>query len=329
MNPTPDITIIVPIYGVEQYIAKCIVSIQQQSFTNFEAILVNDGSQDRSVEIAQQTIAADPRFIILHQANAGLSAARNRGLDQARGRYIAFVDSDDWVEPEFLEKTYQHITQHQADICLLGVNYVDEQGTVLRIKNNDLDAYHSKHDFFLSQDSITQFAWSKLYKKSLFNEFRFNESQLTYEDVYLTFRLIYQKKMVDVRQPLYNYLQRQGTLSRGIKPSYLKDRLAIVDIQDTFAKQRGLDTRYADYIDYTYLKTFVFYSIVDISRYSSSYWHDITQLKQAIHAEKFTLGNICRLTRRDKKVGLSLLLFKLSPGAFRAFVRYWFRNHVA
>lgn len=329
MNQQPKISIIVPVYGVEQYIAKCLTSIQNQTFTDFECIVVDDGSPDNSIEIGKLTVQDDERFIFISKPNGGLASARNFGLDKARGDYIAFVDSDDWVEPDFLELPYNEITKYKADICLFSINHVDQEGNSELVLDNQLDQYYKKNDFLLSQDTITQFAWSKLYKKEVWDKIRFNEEVITYEDVYVTFRLIYGKKMVNINKPLYNYLQRPGSLSKDIKPTYLQDRLAIVKKQKEFVKENNLENKYSDYILFTYLKTFVFNCAVKFARYSKNYQYDMQKLQKEIDTQKFTLEKLIFMIKKNKKVGLSLLLLKISPSIFRLLVRFWFRNATA
>src|SRR5690554_1320463 len=150
MSSNPKISIIIPVYGVEKYIAKCIESIKNQTFTNFEAILINDGTKDNSVAVAEQAIAGDDRFIILHKENGGQGSARNLGLDNARGDYIAFIDSDDWVEPRYLQAMHEKITEEDADVCTCDVLYVDINGkTVREFKNNPL-GYYENNDYLMA-----------------------------------------------------------------------------------------------------------------------------------------------------------------------------------
>lgn len=326
MNQQPKISIIVPVYGVEQYIAKCLTSIQNQTFTDFECIVVDDGSPDNSIEIGKLTVQGDERFIFVSKPNGGLASARNFGLDQARGEYIAFIDSDDWVEPDFLELPYNEITKYKADICLFSINHVDQEGNSELVLDNQLDQYYKKNDFLLSQDTITQFAWSKLYKKEVWDKIRFNEEVITYEDVYVTFRLIYGKKMVNINKPLYNYLQRPGSLSKDIKPTYLQDRIAIKDKQIEFTKQHNLYHEYTEYIIYTYLRTFVFGCATQLSLYSHNYNQDIKILKKEINPKVFTFKNIFSVIKTRPKVGFSLLLFKVSSSTYHYFINFLLKN---
>ncbi|MCH8492468.1 MAG: glycosyltransferase [Idiomarina sp.] len=329
MNNIPTVSVIIPVYGVEQFISKCLLSIQAQTFTDFECLVVNDGSPDNSIDVAKQTVGNDKRFIFLEKENGGLASARNFGLDFAKGEYVAFLDSDDYVEPEFLAKPLQRMQEEQSDICMMSINYVDEAGTVIKVRHNDVDAYVAMNDFLISKDTVTQYAWNKIYKREIFASIRFNEEVITYEDVYVNFRILYGRKISNVKTPLINYLQRAGTLSRDIKPTYLQDRLAITKVQEQFVNSHGLAESHRDYIKFTYLKTFVFFSIVRYARYSAKYNADINQFKKVLNRDYFTGRNILFMMKEEPKVGFSLLLFKLSPAVFKKFAGFWFRKHVA
>src|SRR5690554_1445498 len=175
MSIKPVISIIIPVYGVEKYIAKCINSIKVQTFKNFEAILINDGTKDNSVEVAEQAIAGDERFIILHKGNGGQGSARNLGLDNAHGDYIAFVDSDDWLEPNYLKAMYDKITSEDADICICGVNVLSEEEEIVKRFNSNVEKYLSEKDFLNVFFYVSNWMCDKLYKKEVFDQMRFDQ----------------------------------------------------------------------------------------------------------------------------------------------------------
>lgn len=117
---SPKISIIVPVYKVEQYLRRCLDSIEAQTFTDWECILIDDGSPDNSGVICDEYVANDTRFRVIHQENKGVSAARNAGLDVARGEWIGFVDSDDWIEPEMYEYLYEDLLKIESDCVVCG-----------------------------------------------------------------------------------------------------------------------------------------------------------------------------------------------------------------
>src|SRR5690625_5080404 len=159
-NKKAKISIILPDYGVEKYIDNCIISILMQKYTNFECIIINDGTTNNSIELAQKMICDDNRFFIYHKENGGLSSARNYGLSKAQGDYILFIDSDDFVEDDWLLLSLNKTVLEDADICLFGINYVDEDYNFLFEKHDDLKSYLSNNDFLLSNDSIIQFVFT-------------------------------------------------------------------------------------------------------------------------------------------------------------------------
>lgn len=327
MSNKPTISIIIPVYGVEKFIAKCINSIKAQTFTNFEAILVNDGTKDNSVVVAEEAIAGDERFVIYHKENGGQGSARNLGLDKARGDYIAFIDSDDWVEPDYLIALYEKIICEDADICTCDVNLISSAGILHKIFRSNPEKYYLNSDYLNVFFHISNWMCDKLFKKEVFYGMRFDPKIRTFEDAHFVFRLVYEKKITSVRRALYNYIQHIGSTSNDVKPSYLEDRLAVYQAQIDFANRHGIDSE--DYLLHMYLKTFLFFCMTTLARFSSNYGADIEKFKNKIDNQFFTIRNILLMIEKDKKVGLSLLLFKISPTAFRAFTRFWFRNKTA
>ena len=128
----PDLSIIVPVYGVEKYLSRCIDSILNQTFRDFELILIDDGSPDNCGAICDDYAARDSRIKVIHQQNKGVSAARNAALDVAIGSYLGFVDGDDWVEPEMYETMIDAMKQWQTDMVVCGSNHFNEKGQYLR-----------------------------------------------------------------------------------------------------------------------------------------------------------------------------------------------------
>ena len=115
------ISIIIPVYNVKLYLDNCIQSVIQQSYTDFECILVDDGSTDGSSEICDQWAEKDNRIIIVHQPNGGVSSARNKGLEQAKGEYICFIDSDDWVDVDYLSAMINNLKEKETDLIICGL----------------------------------------------------------------------------------------------------------------------------------------------------------------------------------------------------------------
>lgn len=215
----PKISIIVPVYNVEEYLEICIDSILNQTFKDFELILVNDGSTDNSLKICKYYENIDNRIYIIDKKNGGLSSARNAGLDIAKGEYIGFVDSDDYIHPQMYELLYNQIIKNKADISMCDFKKVSEfnkkELSAKGILNNKIEILDNKESLFKlgEKDSVTYIvSWNKLYNKGLFKNIRFKEG-IIHEDEYIIHRLLYQaKNLVYIKGRLYFYLQREGSI---------------------------------------------------------------------------------------------------------------------
>lgn len=215
----PKISIIVPVYNVEEYLENCINSILNQTFKKFELILVNDGSTDNSLEICKRYKNIDDRICIIDKKNGGLSSARNAGLDIAKGEYIGFVDSDDYIHPQMYELLYNQIMKENADISMCEFKKVTEfnknELSDKIILNQKVEILSNKEAVFKLGEKgevIYVVSWNKLYKKSIFKNIRFKEG-IIHEDEYIIHRLLYQiNKLVYIKEKLYFYLQREGSI---------------------------------------------------------------------------------------------------------------------
>lgn len=324
MINNPKVSIIIPVYNTEKFIKKCLLSILLQTYENYECIIVDDGSTDKSILIAKDTIGNDSRFIFLEQENGGQGSARNLGINHAKGKYLSFIDSDDYVEINFLENLLTTIIINDADICTCNVKLLDNQGKLINEFVSKPEKYLSSKDLLNTKFYISNWMCNKLFHKKVFDKLRFDQNIRTYEDAHIMFRLIYGKNITHVNKSLYNYIQHYRSTSNSIKPTYINDRLSIVETQFKFAKEIGITDQ--NYLNYVYLKTFVFFCTIKIARFSNNYYSDVNKLKKSLDFEIFNNKNIIQLLKIDKKVGLSLLLFKTSPYYFRIMVRKWFEK---
>ncbi len=179
----PKISIIVPIYNVERYLRECLDSILAQTFGDWECILVDDGSPDGCPQICDEYAARDPRFRVIHRANGGQSAARNSGLRVARGQYIGFVDSDDWIAPQLFERLYRLITEYGTDMVQVG--YRKEYVGFFRPKSlikhiSVLDRKQIVRELVFD-NRIPSYMWNKLFRREVINT-EFPEGKI-FEDV--------------------------------------------------------------------------------------------------------------------------------------------------
>ena len=211
----PKISVIVPVYNVQKYIKKCINSIINQTYSNLEIIIVNDGSTDNSGTICEYYTAQDDRIIFINQENQGLSMARNNALDIATGEYIGFVDSDDWIEPDMFFTLYTIAVENDADISMCNFYYTHDSGYKSPFSNETtgIKVLTGVHKITNNIRIANNFVWNKLYRRHLFNETRFPKNKL-YEDIFLVYKLIDNaNKMVTTSQCEYYYLRRESGIT--------------------------------------------------------------------------------------------------------------------
>lgn len=235
MNNYPLISVIIPCYNAERSLEKCLTSVIQQSYDNLEIILIDDGSTDNSSKIYEDVQHKDERVKIFKQDNSGVSKARNNGVKAATGKYICFVDSDDWVEPDYCYELYQLLIQEKADISIIEASYEDENGNIVFNKpTSDEKVFEGKRALaLLLEDNIVQsHPWGKLYKSSFFNNVHFPENLKCFED-YSTLFKIFDKAMTVVKsnKKLYHYIRHDDSLSHNLSPETAYNfYLAIMDV---------------------------------------------------------------------------------------------------
>lgn len=201
------ISVIVPVYKVEKYLHRCVDSILNQTYKNLEVILIDDGSPDNCSAICDEYAAKDSRVRVFHQKNAGVSAARNAGLDAATGDYIAFVDSDDWLEPDMYQTLHDVLQKSQADIacceCYL------EEGSAAKVLTVGEKGCSSIEEFLqgavIGQNHALIALWTKLYRRHIFDSVRFVEGIVSEDCVIAIDICVKQPKFVVVRKAYYHY----------------------------------------------------------------------------------------------------------------------------
>lgn len=217
-NQAPLITVVVPIYKVEEYLDECVQSILNQTYHNLEIFLVDDGSPDRCGEMCDTYAEKDSRVKVIHQKNRGLSGARNSAIDIATGEYITFVDSDDYLKEDMVETLYQEVLQYNAEIATAAYESFFEDGSRASNPHDGKIFVYSKEealDCFLFNDYLTPCVWGKLYSISLWKEVRCPEGKL-FEDQFTTYKLIDQcKKVVYDTTPRYYYRKRMGSIGHS------------------------------------------------------------------------------------------------------------------
>lgn len=208
----PSISIIVPVYNMEKYLRECLNSIKGQTFTDWECIIIDDGSTDNSPCICDEFASADSRFKVFHKNNEGLSSARNAGLRHAQGELIGFIDSDDWIEPEMYQVLYDLINENSADIAQVG--YIAEYRGRHSIKhlinkNETIGGNEAMRE--IGFDRLPNYVWNKLQKKSIIS-CDFPEGR-NFEDIFVYGQWLKNVKTMALNPtPMYHYRMRKGSI---------------------------------------------------------------------------------------------------------------------
>ena len=244
-----SVSVIVPFYNVENYIEKCLETLVNQTLEDIEIILVNDGSQDRSVDVVRKFLEQYPdKITYLEKENGGLSDARNYALPYAKGEYIAFLDSDDYVEKTMYKDMYELAKKEDSDMveCNFYWEYPDK-------KKEDVGVvYNGKKEML---EKVRVVAWNKLIKKEVLEKSKVTFPKgYRYEDVEFTYKLIpYLDKVSFLKKPCVHYIQREGSISnnQNERNEEIFDILAnVID----FYKANNLYDEYKDELEYVYIR---------------------------------------------------------------------------
>ncbi|MDG9729832.1 glycosyltransferase [Ignatzschineria sp. RMDPL8A] len=317
MNKNPTISIIIPVYGVEDYIEKCIQSLLDQTYTHFEAIIVDDGSLDNSIAIAKKLVGNDPRFIFLEKENGGQSSARNLGLDIVSGDYIAFVDSDDYISPKTFEYCIHRFSQKKdTDIVTFGLQYVDENGESLGLSLPKLHKHSLEKDPLLFYGALDTSMSTKIYKKKIFENIRFIEGMI-YEDQQILPAILYNQNIDVIDDIFYFYVIHSNSTMRRYNPHYLTSFLKLFDSHKSFLCENYPTSAYKKYYETGYLLNFYVKAITYISIYSPNFNQDYNDLNDAINKKIIKSSNILNLLPLKSRELWAILIFKTSPKLFK------------
>lgn len=237
------ISVIVPVYNVEKYLKKCIKSIMSQSYTNLEIILINDGSTDNSGKICDELKEQDKRIKVIHKSNGGLSDARNAGLKIANGKYIGFVDSDDYIAEDMFETLYNINKKYNSDISIVSF-YEIYKDKVIGVRDSKKLQELTKIDAMkelLIDTNIQSYAWNKLFRRELFEGLEFPTNK-NFEDIATTL-LLFEKanKVVLLEEPKYYYVRRDDSIVGVRNYKTYKDYLDVI-----YDKYKYLDGKYEE-----------------------------------------------------------------------------------
>ncbi len=253
------ISVIVPVYNVEKYLHRCVDSVLGQRFSDWELILVDDGSPDNCGAICEEYARQDSRITVLHQKNAGLSAARNAAMDyldaHSQSQWLTFLDSDDWLHPDFLQRLLDAAQEAGSKVSVSG--YGETQGEEPAVKEADLvHQLWTPENFYRSRNIDATIACAKLYHRSCFETIRYPLGKI-HEDEFVTYRILFQEQqVVFVPAPLYAYfVNPAGITKRPWNPRRL-DAWQAYEEQIRFFEDRGQEDmrhyRYRQYIENAY-----------------------------------------------------------------------------
>lgn len=247
--PIIKVSVIVPVYNVERYLGKCLKSLIQQSLKDIEIICINDGSTDKSLEILHKFAKLDSRIVIINKENEGQSVARNIGVKAARGEFIGFVDSDDWVDTNYYEKLYNAAKNTNSDIACAGFKRCGKIKSSIRKSYKQQKIYTEITDK-LDADKLPQdnFVWNKIYKRDKW-DFTFTQGRC-YEDVAVMIQILYHyKQMVTVPKTYYNYRKNANSTSTKKLLKHHEDYNWALEEMHSFAQKHNISLALTPTID--------------------------------------------------------------------------------
>lgn len=314
------ISIIVPIYNIAEFLPKCIASIINQTYKNIEIILIDDGSTDDSGRICDEYQKKDARIIVKHEKNGGVSSARNRGLEIARGDYIGFIDGDDWAAPDMYEKLYQNIKGTGAELAFgttCRVSKEPKTGNVIQVLEGRqiLDAYINPKYF----PHIEKAVCDKLFRRELIGETRFWEGKRS-EDAHFTMVIMSKcTKCIFVQEACYYYLdKREGNFTTTIRyESYIADKVPILLEQLDILKSVGREDLANRQEAIFYSEIIRFYVLLSRNKGKPGNSDKILNyLKAFLCSDKNKVRRIYKEQHADWKYVCKTEIFMLMPGLY-------------
>lgn len=306
-----EVSIIVPVYQVEKYIRQCVDSILAQTFTDFELILVDDGSKDKSGQICDEYARMDARVKVIHKENGGAADTRNRGMDQAVGNYVMFVDSDDYIAPTMLECLYRNMLNENADIATCNYLYFFENDRKKDFATNVKSEVLTGTEIFYYRKNERNYGfwtvvWNKLMKRETVGKVRFRSGKY-YEDEFWA-NEIYQMniKIVTIPECLYYYRQHENSTMRQKKIA------RSLDIIEAFQERIYIYLKEQKYSEQAY-KVLV-YSLEHLQE-SKSLITNEDERKKYVQAEKRTKDIVNQLKKRklSRIQKVSLVFLGINP----------------
>lgn len=318
------ISVVVPIYKVENYLKKAINSIINQTYKNIEIILVDDGSPDNCGNICDEYSKKDNRIKVIHKKNGGLSDARNVGVEIAKGEYILFIDSDDWIENNMIEELYKNIKYNNCDISICEFIEEDSNGKIIKSKKYDKEiiVFNNKEALkdLIIQKNITNHAWNKLYKRSLFDDIKYPKGQLM-EDISTTYKLFEKSNRIVYQNiPLYHYIQRNTSILGNITEKRINDQEKAI-----FERNQYLINKYPEMCDILNLDNIenvkVLYYLAIMGNYKKLY--KSTKYKQYYKEYKLKYKEYKNSVKKEEQSSMNLFYFNKALYILYVYLKKW------
>ena len=307
------ISVVIPVYNVEKYLSKCLESIINQTYKNIEIICVNDGSEDNCSKILSEYKKRDNRIKIINKENGGLSSARNAGIDISTGKYITFIDSDDYIDEDCIEFLYKEIIENNADLSVCSHKVLYENGGVIDKATHNKYIYNSEQALkkMLYDQDYDISAWAKLYNKKLFKNVRYPNGRI-FEDSATTYKLMDNARIIAVNsESKYNYIIRKNSITTN---DFSLKRLDLIKSTEEMCDY--INSKYKDLragtkrrLVYAYLST-------------------LTQLLKSNHKNPEIEKDLCDFIKRNSKIvlkdketpkrdRLALVALKFGPNTYK------------
>ena len=309
-----DITVVIPVYNVEKYLKKCVDSVEKQTYKNFEVILVDDGSTDSSGELCDALAKENDNIRVIHQENKGLGGARNTGIKSCNTEYIMFLDSDDYIHPELLEKCVDVLKKNNCDIVLFDMISVNEQGEKGVLYSAPCDSGKILSETEKGGLCISPSACDKVYRTSLFKDNGiYYPNKVWYEDLRTTPKLlVFADRIIKSEsEPLYYYLQRSDSIMHT--PDYdrmVRERMAAAEDLYAFLKERALVEEYSEMLEFIVIYHVFLLSCLEMYRESGNYkkYLDVLLANLKEKVSKPLENPYLRLLRKNELTVLKLAL---------------------
>lgn len=283
MEIKPLVSIIIPVYNVDKFLPRCLDGLFAQTYNNFEAIIINDGSTDSSRDIALYYTYNDSRFKLIDKPNGGLSSARNEGIKYAKGKYIIFIDSDDWAEKNFIEELVKNISFYKSDFACCRLRYVNLEKNSIQVYGCPyLYDYLTKPDIIkdsLLVKNIHTAVWAKIYDASFIkdNNIIFKEGIVNEDTLFTSIVSLLANKVSFTNKVLFNSLERPGSISRSSQEKLFRDMKVALDEFEMFAITKVTDkNELKQYINARYVKSMLYNLLqsaqrLDLNKYTQMY----------------------------------------------------------